>query len=722
MASKPASKRKMRSRYLMTAGFLYLIFLYIGAHIGAVTANGEALDVVMALDHMTHQPFDIFPLNWSAIGTAAYLGIIPPALLYADYLRKRNLRPGEEKGSAQWNEDKKGFYKKYAEVCSKLPAGLMNVLKKLSKIPVLGLLFKAVYEVLYKSTLSLDEKPGGKNMIFTNDIFMSMDTRKTRRNNNVIVFGGSGTGKSRFFVKPNLLQANCSYVVTDPSGELLETMGQFLLDQGYELKVFNLSEMKHSNCYNPFHYIRNQEGVLTMINALIQNTTAKGSSKGDPFWEKAETALLEACCYYLMERARPAERNFSNVMKLLRCASAVEGQEDVQSPLDIMFDDLKKRNPQSIACQQYAVFKSAGGGKTAQSILISCQTRLQHFNLDAVKQLTSTDDIDLGTIGDRKTALFCVTPTADTSFNFLVSLLYTQLFETLYYHAENDKEACPGLRLPVHVRFMLDEFANIGTIPEFDTKLATMRKYEISCSIILQALSQLKARYKDEWEVLIGNCDSFFFIGGKDETTLKYVSNMLGSGTIEVVNSSRSQGRSASNSRSQNKDKRELMTPDELAIMDNDNCILSIRGERPFFSRKYKLERHPNYKKSGDADKSKLFDVRQRLQTGSVIQATEEVSTSKAASAVNAFLRCKKTTPAPAKPAETTAKGRLCLEAVNAAKAPSAEAEAKAAEQLKDWKSLLSSISDVYVHIPEDPAKQEEYLNELAGYLDDEAL
>ena len=247
------------------------------------------------------------------------------------------------------------------------------------------------------------------------------------------------------------------------------------MDQGYEVKVFNLSQMEHSCCYNPFAYVRNEEGVLTMINALIANTTAKGSSKGDPFWEKAETALLEACCYYLMERARPEERNFSNVLKLLRCASAVEGQENVKSPLDIMFDDLKKRNPESIACRQYAVFKSAGGGKTAQSILISCQVRLQHFNLQAVKKLTSTDDIDLGTVGDKKTALFCIIPVADTSFNFLVSLLYTQLFETLYFHAENDKEACPGLRLPVHVRFMPRAVADVGPKPEVEAKRAALR-------------------------------------------------------------------------------------------------------------------------------------------------------------------------------------------------------------------------------------------------------
>lgn len=726
MASKPTNRRQMRNRYMLTGALLYLGALYLGARLGAISAaNGGSVDIVTVLDQIAANPLGIFPLQWDAIGTAAFMGLIPPLLMYTDYLRKRNLRPGEEKGSATWNENKQRFYKKYAETCSRLPRALMQPLKKLSKIPVLGILFGALYSILDTNTLVLDQRPGSKNMIFSDDIFMSMDTRKTRRNNNVIVFGGSGTGKSRFYVKPNLLQANCSYVITDPSGELLETMGQFLIDQGYELKVFNLSQMEHSNCYNPFHYVRNQEGVLTMINALIANTTAKGSSKGDPFWEKAETALLEACCYYLMERARPTERNFSNVMKLLRCASAVEGQEDVQSPLDIMFADLQKKNPESIACQQYAVFKSAGGGKTAQSILISCQTRLQHFNLQAVKKLTSTDDIDLGTVGDKKTALFCIIPVADVSFNFLVSLLYTQLFETLYFHAENDKEACPGLRLPVHVRFMLDEFANIGTIPDFDTKLATMRKYEISCSIILQALSQLKARYKDEWEVLVGNCDSFFFIGGSDETTLKYVSNKLGSGTIDVINSSRSIGRSSSSSRSANKDRRELMTQDELSTMDNDNCVLFVRGERPFFSKKYRLERHPNYKKSGDADKSLLYDVRLRLQTGqtSVDAGTPvlDEKTQDATARANAALQRPAAPQAPRKPASATAMGRACL-VVKDDVAPTAEIAQKAEDSLLSNLKELMASPDVYVHIPDDPERQAAYLKELSSYMDDERL
>lgn len=610
MAGKPRSKSSQKKGYLAIGIIMYVLVLFVGAHIGKIEGL-EGFELLQAaMDHIAASPFDVTPLNLEAIKSAAVIGLLPPLLLYTDYLRNRNMRPGEEHGSSKWNENLKKYYAKYAECRSGLPGFVTAPLRALSKVPVLGLPFKPLSKAADQAFLSVDKRPGTKNMIFSNDIYMSMNTRKTLRNNNVVVFGGSGTGKSRFVVKPNILQANCSYVITDPSGELLASEGEFLKSQGYEIRVFNLSQMEHSSCYNPFHYVRNQEGILTMINALIQNTTAKGSSSSDPFWEKAETALLEACCYYLRECVAPEEQNFANVMRLLRCARAAEGQEDVRSPLDIMFDDLKERDPENIAVQQYAVFKSAGGGKTAQSILISCQTRLQHFNLDAVKALTSTDTIDLGTIGDRKTALFCVTPVADSSFNFLVSLLYTQLFETLYFHAETD---CKGMRLPVHVRFLLDEFANIGTIPEFDQKLATMRKYEISCTIILQALSQLKSRYKDTWEVLIGNCDSFLFIGGSDMETLKYVSDKLGDETIRVKGTNRSRGKQGSYGENTSVIKRKLLEAAELAMMDNRNCVLFIRGEYPFFSEKYKLEQHPNYGRSGDADDKYLYDVKTLL-------------------------------------------------------------------------------------------------------------
>lgn len=625
---KPVNREKQKRNYILVGIGLYLLIIYFFLHIGAVIDSGIELSpefIPIFLDHCLEAPLDITPINTKYLFTGLLVGILAPLLIYTEYLRRRDLRPDVENGSAKWNENLKKFYKQYTDMTNgwppaftsnpslrKFKEGCQKFTKRVSKIVVVGPIWKALAGGLSNLFSKPTQGSGSLNMIFTKWVFMSMDTRKTRRNNNVLVIGGSGTGKSRFVVKPNALQANCSFIFTDPSGELLESLGGFLEKEGYEVRVFNLVQMEHSNCYNPFRYIRNQEGVLIMINALIKNTTPKGSSSNDPFWEKAETALLQAICFYLVSECNEEDQNFSSVMKLLRCAKAVEGQEDVDSTLDIMFKDLAAREPEHIAVQSYAVFKSAGGGKTAQSILISCQTRLQTFNLDAIKKLTNTDDIDLGSVGDKKVALFCITPSADTTFNYLVALLYTQLFETLYYHAETE---CKGKRLKHHVRFLLDEFANVGTIPDFSQKLATMRKYEISCTIIIQALSQLKAQYKDDWEVLVGNCDSLLFLGGSDATTLEYVSKKLGKETIRAVNNSRSYGKQGSYSMSYNKTGRELLTPDELSNMDNQNCVLFIRGLLPFFSTKYPLEKHPNYKYSGDGNRDYEYDVRDRLHT-----------------------------------------------------------------------------------------------------------
>lgn len=626
---KPVNRLKQKKSYTLVGFGLYLLIVFVFLHMGYLVEQGSEMTIasfIDALDHCVSSPFAIFPINREYLGKGLVVGALAPLLVHSEYLKKRDLRPSIENGSAQWNEDLKKFYQKYVELTDGWPAAFEKIgfLKKIKaflqklhkvveKIFIIGSMWSKLEKSVYEKFATPTQGTGSKNMVFTKDVFMSMDTRKTRRNNNVLVIGGSGTGKSRFFVKPNMLQANASFVITDPSGELLETMGGFLEQEGYEIRVFNLVQMEHSNSYNPFHYIRNQEGVLIMINALIKNTTPKGSSSSDPFWEKAETALLQAICFYLVSECNEEDQNFSSVMRLLRCAKAVEGQEDQDSTLDIMFKDLAAKDPEHIAVQSYAVFKSAGGGKTAQSILISCQTRLQTFNLDAIKNLTNVDNIDLGSVGDKKVALFCITPSADTTFNYLVALLYTQLFETLYFHAETQ---CEGKRLKYHVRFLLDEFANVGTIPDFSQKLATMRKYEISCSIIIQALSQLKSMYKDDWEVLVGNCDSCLFLGGSDATSLEYISKKLGKETIRTVNNSRSYGRQGSSSMSYNKAGRELMTTDELGVMDNENCVLFIRGLYPFFSTKYPLERHPNYKRSGDGNKKYMYDVKDRIQTG----------------------------------------------------------------------------------------------------------
>jgi len=620
---QPINRKKQRRWYILAEIGVYLFILFLSCHIGKIDFK-DITSLMAGMEHMLDHPFDILPVDTAALGTGALLGLIPSLLIHTEYLRRRDLRPMVESGSAKWNEDLKAFYRTYTEITSwpaifdrframqKVRAKMIKLSETFSKIPVIGFFYKKIALRIAELFMRPEIGSGCRNMILSKNISMSMNGRKTQRNNNVIIIGGSGSGKSRFQVKPNILQANCSFVVTDPSGELLEAEGEFLRREGYELRVFNLVEMDHSNCYNPFHYVRNQEGVLIMINALIKNTTPKGSNTSDPFWEKAETALLQAICFYLVSECNKEDQNFSSVMKLLRCAKAVEGQEDVDSTLDIMFKDLAAREPEHIAVQSYAVFKSAGGGKTAQSILISCQTRLQTFNLDAIKKLTDTDSIDLGSIGDKKVALFCITPSADTTFNYLVALMYTQLFETLYFHAETQ---CQGKRLKSHVRFLLDEFANVGTIPDFAQKLSTMRKYEISCTIIIQALSQIKTMYKDDWEVLVGNCDTFIFLGGADMTTLEYVSKSLGKETIRSINNSRSYGRQGSHSLSYNKTGRELMTPDELRTMKNKNCVIFVRGENPFFTEKFKLEKHPNYRYSGDGDKKYLFDVKKEVHT-----------------------------------------------------------------------------------------------------------
>ena len=572
MQPKKTSKQE-KIFYGCLFGLGVLVILFFLTHF-FICFNSETMDIntglVLTIEHMQAQPFDIFPLPIKNLGISLFIMTLMFILWQTEESKRKRMMPGKEEGSAKWNEDLKKYNKKYSS-----PKGK-------------------------------ESNTGADNMIFTNDVFMSMNTRQTMRNNNVLVIGGSGAGKSRFLVKPNLLQANCSYVITDPSGELLETCAGFLEKEGYKVKIFNLVEMQYSHHYNPFNYIRNDEGVLMMINCLIQNTTPQGASKGDPFWEKSETALLLAICFYLHYEVRPEDRNFSNVMRLLLKAEVKEDQEDFKSPLDILFEELEKVNPTHIAVRYYKIFKM-GAGKTLKSILISCTVRLGTFNLKAVQDLTNVDTIDLKSLGDEKQALFVVIPSADTTFNYLVSMMYSQLFETLYFHAENE---IPSKRLPSHVRFMLDEFANIGTIPDFEKKLATMRKYEISCTIILQNLAQLKTMYKDAWESITGNCDSFLFLGGQEQTTLEYVSKKLGKKTILTRGTSNSKGGHGSHSENYNNKGRDLMSPDEISRMDNKNCILFIRGLFPFFGEKYDYPKHKNYKYTGDAKDEQLYHYR----------------------------------------------------------------------------------------------------------------
>lgn len=471
-----------------------------------------------------------------------------------------------------------------------------------------------------KDMEKLTDKEEGNNIILTNTEMLNTDTRKTRKNLNVLVTGGAGTGKSRFVAKPNLLQANTSFVITDPKGELLRDTGQSFIQAGYKLKVFNLIEMDYSFCYNPFPYIRNDNDILKAINTLIKNTNPKGYSGGnDPFWEKSETALLQAIFSYIWYEIVPEEQNFKTVMQLLRYADVKEEDENHISDLDIIFNELKKEKPNHIANRQYAIFKQ-GAGKTAKSILISIGVRLSAFNIDSIASLTSKDELELDKIGDEKTALFVVISDSDSTFNFLAAMMYSQLFDSLYYTADFKNKG----RLKHHVRCMLDEFANIGYIPDFDKRIATMRSREISCTIILQNMAQLETMYKDSWKTIIGNCDSFLFLGSKEQSTLEYVSKQLGKETIDTRNINYGKGKQGSTSYNYGILGRELMTPDEIGRMPDSDCILMVRGLYPFYSKKYILENHPRYKYLYDYSDENYFDYRDAKKYYQVRELEEE--------------------------------------------------------------------------------------------------
>lgn len=460
----------------------------------------------------------------------------------------------------------------------------------------------------------IDKKNEDNNVLFTQTEKMSLDTRKTRKNLNQLIVGGSGAGKSRFFAKPNLMQCNTSFIVTDPSGDLLRDTGRMLEEEGYEIKVFNLIDMHNSDYYNPFNYITSESDVLQLINNLIKNTGSGAGSSADPFWEKAETALLQAIFFYILEIGLPHEQNLAMVMQLLQLAEVKEDDEDYISTLDYLFLNLAQNKPDHIAVKQYKIFKMAAG-KTTKSILIAVSARLAPFTISELVTLTSQDTIELDKIGDRKTALFIVIPDVDDTFNFMVAMMYSQMFNILYHVADfkgyiNENNQQIKGRLKYHVRIIADEFANIGSIPNFDKLIATMRRREISVSIILQNLAQIKNLYKDNWESITGNCDSFLFLGGNEWETLKYVSEMLGSDTIDTRTSGKSMGRQGSASLNYQRDGRELKKADELKNdMPDDECILFIRGFHPFYSKKIILEKHKRYKKLGDVSKNYVFNL-----------------------------------------------------------------------------------------------------------------
>ncbi|WFB59600.1 VirD4-like conjugal transfer protein, CD1115 family [Paenibacillus sp. BR1-192] len=428
-----------------------------------------------------------------------------------------------------------------------------------------------------------------QNKILTQHVRIGLDGRKHRRNVNVLVVGGSGAGKTRFYAKPNVMQAATSFVVLDPKGEILRDTGGLLQTEGYDIKVLDLINPHLSHGYNAFAYLRDDKDVLKLVTNLIRNTTPKGSNTNDPFWERSETALLEALVLYLLYEAPPEERNFPMVMEMIAAAEVREEDESYQSPLDELFERLAMREPEHLAVKQYNIFKLAAG-KTAKSILIGLGVRLEKFNLPTIAGMSVVDELDLSGMGTKKTALFAVIPDNDSSFNFIVGMLYTQLFQSLMYEADYRH----GGRLPVHVHFVMDEFANVALPTEFDKLLSTMRSREISVSIILQNLAQLKALYKDEWESIVGNCDLFLYLGGNEQSTHKYVSELLGKETLDTNTYGLSRGRNGSYSINYQQTGRELLTPDEVRLLDNRYAILFIRGERPVLDEKYDVLRHPN--------------------------------------------------------------------------------------------------------------------------------
>ena len=478
-------------------------------------------------------------------------------LLYAAgigifYSSQKNYRRGEEHGSARWG-DARQLCKKYSQ------------------------------------------KPYSQNILLTQNFRISLDTHKHRRCLNILVVGGSGAGKSRGFALPNIMQCCCSMVITDPKAELLRKTGGLLEKKGYEVRVFDLINPDTSFCYNPFEYVHDDKDVLRLISNLIQNTTPKGSQSSDPFWEKSETALLQALMLYLLHEAPPEEQNFAMIMEMLGSAQVKEEDEDYESPLDILFDRLEMRDPDSIAVKQYHIYKQAAG-KTAKSILISVGVRLAAFNLPQIAKLTNTDELDLSSMGERKVALFCCIPDADTSLNYLVGMIYSQLFQTLYYMADR----VHGGALPVPVNCIMDEFPNVSLPNEFEKILATCRSRSIYCSIIIQNMSQLKALFKDSWESLVGNCDEFLYLGGNEKETHKYVSELLGKETIDTNTYGQTKGKSGSYSTNFQQSGRELLQPDEVRMLDNQNALLFIRGERPILDAKYDLMKHPNIRYTED--------------------------------------------------------------------------------------------------------------------------
>lgn len=537
----PADKRR-ENLIICAVGVIPVIWL---ALLTAPAVSGGLVEIIRQLGTALEHPFSIVWCSDSLKTVLIFLAAYAMGIgIY--FSSKHNYRKREEHGSAKWGDAR--------EICKKYRA-----------------------------------PDPCANKILTQNVRIGLDGRKHRRNLNILVVGGSGAGKTRFFAKPNIMQAATSYIVCDPKGEILRDTGNLLRAKGYDIKVVDLINMERSHCYNPFVYLENDNDVQRLVTNLFKNTTPKGSQSQDPFWDQSAMMLLLALVFYLKKEAPPEEQNFPMVLEMIRAGDVKEDNDDYQSPLDELFERLAFRDPNHLAVKYYRSYHS-GSGKTLKSIQITLIARLEKFNLSSLEAITQTDELDLWSVGERKTAIFAVIPDNDSSFNFLVGMLYTQLFQQLY----NQADFAHGGRLPVHVHFVMDEFANVALPDDFDKLLATMRSREISVSIIIQNLAQLKKLFEKEWESLVGNCDEFLYLGGNEQGTHKYISELLGKETIDTNTYGQSHGRNGSYTTNWQQSGRELLTPDEVRLLDNRYALLFVRGERPVMDEKFDILHHPN--------------------------------------------------------------------------------------------------------------------------------
>ena len=569
---------------LLLKVFPYLLFGYFGNKIAYAYRVTEAPDFFnklmgslsnlgVAFEHIlpSFHPMDLI------IG--AVIGVGMRLVVYMKGKNAKKFRKGEEYGSARWGNAKD------IEPYMDLENPENNVI------------------LTQTEGLIMNGKPKGP---------------KYARNKNILVIGGSGSGKTRFFVKPNLMQLHSSYVITDPKGTVLPEVGNALLKNGYRIKIFNTINFKKSMHYNPFAYVHDEKDILKLVTTLIANTKGEGKSN-DEFWEKAEKLLYSALIGYIHYEAPEEEQNFSTLLEMINAMEVREDDEEFKNPVDLMFDELAERDPDHFAVRQYAKYKLSAG-KTAKSILVSCGARLAPFDIKELREITAYDELELDTLGDKKTALFLIMSDTDATFNFLISMVYTQLFNLLCEKADD----VYGGRLPVHVRCLIDEAANIGQIPNLEKLMATIRSREISAALVLQAKSQLKAIYKDNADTIIGNCDTQIFLGGSEQTTLKDLNTILGKETIDMYNTGETRGTSQSYNMNYQKLGHDLMSIDELAVMDGGKCIVQVRGVRPFLSDKYDLTQHPKYPLTADADKRNRFDIEKFLDHNLILKPDDQ--------------------------------------------------------------------------------------------------